>query len=231
MENTLTERLFDDIRLQEGLNACMNCGICTAICPAAEYYEYDPRAIVTAVQTGNTERITELLSSEQIWYCGQCMSCKTRCPRNNCPGLVINALRKLAQETGAFTDSKKGRQQYLIRQVIGGNILKHGYCLHPDSILPSAHPEQGPVWRWVYENMQDVYDVVGANLGKEGSGALRKIPEPALDELRAIFDHTGGTAFFAAIDSHSEHKAEELGLTGADGKADMGRYIDFILKE
>lgn len=79
--------------------------------------------------------------------------------------------------------------------------------------------------------MQDVYDVVGANLGKEGSGALRKIPEPALDELRAIFDHTGGTAFFAAIDSHSEHKAEELGLTGADGKADMGRYIDFILKE
>ncbi len=209
----------------------MNCGICTAICPAAEYYEYDPRAIVSAAQSGNEERIAELLSSEQIWYCGQCMSCKTRCPRNNCPGLIINALRKLAQETGAFTASKKGRQQYLIRQVIGDNILKYGYCLYPPSIVPSTHPEQGPVWRWVYENMQDVYDVVGANLGKEGSGALRKIPEPALDELRAIFDHTGGTAFFAAIDSHSEHKAAELGLTGTDGKADMGRYIDFILKE
>lgn len=231
MENTLTERLFDDIRLQEGLNACMNCGICTAICPAAEYYEYDPRGIVAAVQSGNTERITELLSSEQIWYCGQCMSCKTRCPRNNCPGLVIIALRKLSQETGAFTASKKGRQQYLIRQVIGGNIMKHGFCLYPTSVVPATHPEQGPVWRWVYENMQDVYDVVGANMGKEGPGALRKIPEPALDELRAIFDHTGGTAFFTAIDSHSEHKAEELGLTGADGKADMGRYIDFILKE
>ena len=34
--------LMEDIRFQEGLRACMNCGVCTAICPAAEFYDYDP---------------------------------------------------------------------------------------------------------------------------------------------------------------------------------------------
>jgi len=77
----------------------MNCGICTGICPAAEYYHYDPRQVVDLVQSRNNEVIRELLKSETIWYCGQCMSCKTRCPRGNTPGMVIMALRKLSQDS------------------------------------------------------------------------------------------------------------------------------------
>ena len=73
----------------------MNCGVCTAICPAAEFYNYDPRVIVETVQRGNEEEIEELLKSDTIWYCGECMSCKARCPRCNTPGLVIMALRKI----------------------------------------------------------------------------------------------------------------------------------------
>ena len=41
--------LMRDVRFEEGLNACMNCGVCTAICPAAEYYSYDPRRVVDIV--------------------------------------------------------------------------------------------------------------------------------------------------------------------------------------
>lgn len=77
--------LLKDIRFEEGLNACMNCGVCTAICPAAEFYNYDPRKIVDTVQSKNDSEIKELLKSEEIWYCGECMSCKTRCPRGNAP--------------------------------------------------------------------------------------------------------------------------------------------------
>jgi len=29
--------LKQDVRFKEGLKACMNCGVCTAICPAAEF--------------------------------------------------------------------------------------------------------------------------------------------------------------------------------------------------
>lgn len=46
----LTDQLNKDIRFIEGLKACMNCGVCTAICPAAEFYQYDPRIICDTVQ-------------------------------------------------------------------------------------------------------------------------------------------------------------------------------------
>ena len=46
----LYDRLTQDYRIKEGLKACINCGTCTAICPAAEFYRYDPRKIVDTVQ-------------------------------------------------------------------------------------------------------------------------------------------------------------------------------------
>jgi heterodisulfide reductase subunit C len=41
----LFKKLSEDIRFIEGLTACINCGTCTAICPAAQFYNYDPRII------------------------------------------------------------------------------------------------------------------------------------------------------------------------------------------
>lgn len=231
MYSKLTSMLLNDVRFIEGLNACMSCGICTAICPAAEFYDYDPRTIVTTVQSGNQQKIIDLLESDTIWYCGQCMSCKIRCPRGNFPGLLITVLRKISQETGAFTKSKKGRQQYLLKKAIGETILKYGYCVHPSMVTPENHPEQGPVWRWVFENRQDVYKVVGANLDAEGAGALRKIPTKALEELHQIFEHTGGMKLFETIDAFSSKKALELGFYDNYFNADMQAYQQFIENE
>lgn len=77
----LYDKLTQDYRVKEGLKACINCGTCTAICPAAEFYQYDPRQIVDIVQSKDDAEIEKLLKSETIWYCGECMSCITRCPR------------------------------------------------------------------------------------------------------------------------------------------------------
>jgi len=231
MHLDLNSKLKADIRLEEGLQACMNCGICTAICPAAEFFEYDPRTIAVTVQSGNEESIAALLESDTIWYCGQCMSCKARCPRNNCPGLIISVLRKISQETGAFVSSRMGRQQYLIVKTIGANILKYGYCVHPTSLIPEIHPEQGPVWKWVYENMSDVYAAVGANLDGSGPGALRKIDSLDLDELQRIFDVSGGSELYKTIEHFSNLKAIELGLTDENGEADMEKYTQYLLEE
>ncbi|MFN8135442.1 MAG: 4Fe-4S dicluster domain-containing protein [Bacteroidales bacterium] len=91
-----------DIRFVESLKACINCGTCTAICPAAEFYNYDPRVIATTVQSQDDDKIRELMSGDAIWYCGECMSCKTRCPRGNAPGLLIIALRSALSGFGLF---------------------------------------------------------------------------------------------------------------------------------
>ncbi|MGC9331995.1 MAG: 4Fe-4S dicluster domain-containing protein [Bacteroidales bacterium] len=227
--NSIIERLKQDVRLQEGLHACMNCGICTSVCPATEYFEYAPRNIVIAVQSGNEENLKNLLESDTIWMCGQCMSCKPRCPRNNCPGQIINVLRKLSQETGAFVKSRLGRQQYLIVKSIGSNILQYGYCVHPRSITPENHPEQGPVWKWVYDNMYEVYKRTGANLYNEGARAMRKIADENLSELKSIFNESGGTNLLNTIEKYSMEMAKELGLTDKNGNPDMERYIDFLL--
>ena len=213
----LFERIADDIRLEEGLNSCINCGTCSAICPAAEFYDYEPRSIVEIVQSRDDEKIEALLSSDTIWYCGECMSCKTRCPRGNTPGLIIMALRATSQEMGYFVNSEKGRQQLLLKRVIGHNILETGYCVHNKAVVPALHPEQGPTWEWGYQNMQKVFEKMGANLDGEGVGALRKIPQEALDELKAIFDVTGGTKRFELIESFSKKAAHERGLGFGEG--------------
>ena len=144
----LYNKLLEDVRFKEGVTACINCGTCTAICAAASFYNYDPREIVDTVQSRNEDEIKDLLKSETIWYCGECMSCKTRCPRGNAPGLVIMALRSLSQDLGYFVESEKGRQQLFMKRVIGGWILTHGYCLYLEGIGTNMYAEQGPVWDW-----------------------------------------------------------------------------------
>ena len=127
----LFEKLQEDYRIKEGLKACMNCGVCTAVCPAAEFYKYNPKNIVNIVQRKDEDELETLLKSDTIWYCGECMSCVTRCPRGNAPGLIIMALRKLAMQTGYYMESEKGRQQYILVKDLCGNILNHGYCIYP----------------------------------------------------------------------------------------------------
>lgn len=189
---TLTDLIKQDVRYEEALKACMNCGMCTAVCPAAEFYDYDPRRICDTVQRGDENTIEKLLRSDTIWYCGQCMSCLPRCPRSNAPGEIITILRKVSQELGYFKDSEKGRQQVELMEGIEQNILDIGYCVHPDKVDPDKHIEQGPVWRWYRENIDEIAAKLGANYHGEGSGALRNIPHEDMEEVHKIFEVTGG---------------------------------------
>jgi heterodisulfide reductase subunit C1 len=211
------DKLMEDVRFAEGLTACINCGTCTAICAAAEFYDYDPRNIVDTVQSRSDEKIIELLKSETIWYCGECMSCKTRCPRGNAPGLVIMALRSMSQDMGYFTESEKGRQQLVLKRTVGAWILEHGYCLYLHGVGTSMHPEQGPVWDWIQENWRDLFERLGANYQGDGPGILRKIPESSMEELRKIFEVTGGIERFEKIEKFSQKKAAEMDLEFGDG--------------
>lgn len=210
--------------MREGLKACMNCGVCTAVCPSAEFYCYDPRQMVTIVQSRDDEAIEVLLKSETIWYCGECMSCRPRCPRDNTPGYVIQALRTLSQKLGFFTESEKGRQQFALKKIIGEHILNTGYCLTPKLVYPDLHYEQGPVWRWVWDNDREVYSMFNPTYREAGPGAMRRIDDESLAELHRIFEVTGGMDFYENIERCSDSKAREMGFDGADEKYLMHTY-------
>ncbi len=221
----LFDALMEDVRMKEGLTACMNCGVCTGLCPAADFYDYDPRQVVNVVQSQDDEAIEELLKSNTIWLCGECMSCRPRCPRANTPGYVIQAMRALSQRLGHFVESEKGRQQIALKRVIGEHILQTGYCLTPTLVAPELHPEQGPVWKWIVENNQEIFERFSESYNKPGVGALRKIDEGALEEVRQIFEVTGGREFFDNLEAHSDRKAREMGReNGADGDYMMETY-------
>ena len=205
----LYDRLREDYRVKEGLKTCINCGTCTAICPAAEFYRYDPRKIVDTVQRGDDEEIEKLLKSDVIWYCGECMSCLTRCPRKNGPGLVIIALRNLSAELGYFTESEKGRQLYPLTKIMTDNILNYGYCIHPDTFSWEDHTESGPVWKWHMEHKEDSYARLGGNFKGKGPGILRQIPQESLDELKSIFDITGGTERIKTVERFSRERLQK----------------------
>ena len=209
----LYERLAQDYRIKEGLKACISCGTCTAICPAAEFYRYNPKKIVTLVQSRDDAAIEELLRSDTIWYCGECLSCVTRCPRKNAPGLVVMALRALSIETGLFAESEKGRQMLPLMHALQHNVLNYGYCVYPKTFAYEKHPEYGTVGKWTQDHMEEVYERLGAHLGQIGPGALRKIPQESLDELKAIFDLTGATRWMEIVEEKSREKAAEMGLT------------------
>lgn len=196
---SLYDLLIQDVRFEESLKACMNCGVCTAICPAAEFYPYDPRKICDIVQRRNEEEIEAMLRSDTIWYCGQCMSCKTRCPRGNVPAALINILRKVSQELGYFAESRMGCQQSKLVDGIGQNILELGYCVHPDRVDPDKHVEQGPVWKWYRENIEEIAPKLGANYHGDGPGALRTIRKETMEEIHKIFEATGGIELMEQI--------------------------------
>ena len=209
----LFEELEKDYRFKEGYHTCINCGTCTAVCPAAEFYRYDPRKIVDIVQTRDDAQIEALLRSDTIWYCGECMSCVTRCPRKNGPGMVIMALRDLSIRLGYFTDSEKGRQQLPLSRTFRRNILEYGYCVYPETFAWEDHKESGPVWKWHLDHIDKTMGRLGANYKGDGPGVLRKIPQESLDELKAIFDVTGATERFRLVEEKSAEKAKEMGLS------------------
>ncbi|NLD21485.1 MAG: 4Fe-4S dicluster domain-containing protein [Bacteroidales bacterium] len=209
----LYDRLVKDIRIKEWLKACINCGVCVAICPAAEFYKYNPKTIVNIVQSHDDEQIEALLKSDNIWYCGECMSCMTRCPRKNAPGMIIMALRSLSIDMGYFVESEKGRQQLPLQRTFCSNILDYGYCVYPRTFAYEDHPESGTVGKWISDNLEDVHKRLGSNLDGEGPGVLRKIPKESLDDLKAIFDVTGATARMKLVEDASAKKAQEMGLS------------------
>ncbi|SDB92947.1 4Fe-4S dicluster domain-containing protein [Williamwhitmania taraxaci] len=222
---TLYNALEKDLRYREGLTACINCGTCTAICPAASVWDYDPRLVVDTVQQHNEAELEQLLKSDTIWYCGECLSCKTRCPRGNTPGYIIQALRALSIETGYFTESVQGQKQLAIKRTVGDHILKYGYCVYIDEVDTDMYPEQGPVWDWLKENRQSILQRLGTSYQKKASGTLRQIPQESLNDLQRIFEETGATERFKKIEDLSAKKAGELGIQFSHGKDDYFQYL------
>ncbi|NLE45780.1 MAG: (Fe-S)-binding protein [Chloroflexi bacterium] len=62
----------------ETLATCIQCGTCSASCPANDAMDYSPRQVWEMMRLGMEDVI---LSSRTFWLCTQCYACQVRCPR------------------------------------------------------------------------------------------------------------------------------------------------------
>ncbi|MHA1378656.1 MAG: 4Fe-4S dicluster domain-containing protein [Candidatus Helarchaeota archaeon] len=110
--NEFLKEILKDPRIPEefGLNRCIQCGNCSASCPAARYTSYRPRRIIQEILLGTKNN---LLEGEDIWLCYSCFSCNLRCPRNNNPGLIIHIIRNMAIDEGYGLENVKPFKSYL----------------------------------------------------------------------------------------------------------------------
>ena len=199
---------------KHALKSCIACGVCTAQCPAAQYYpEYNPRTIVDAVIAKNEDRLVELLKSNILWYCGQCGSCKPKCSReNNLMGL-ISSLRFLAQLKGYHLCSVRGRQQYAARHLWGGNLWNRGCSLYFRNVDADGHPDFGPRYAKYHSEVDQQMTRVGASPDAAGKFGGRKLPPETLAELRSCVAGGGTLVLWNQLERHAVEDAKKSGLS------------------
>ena len=143
LERSELEEIFSDIQshplYDHELNGCLNCGICTATCPSAHYYDYSPREIVQLLWTENLEGIYDAMQ-EKIWACAQCYTCAAHCPFGNSPGGLVMIMRETAIKHGM--EAAKQVLRPFSRVML--KVISTGNQLAPNMITADHFPDWGP---------------------------------------------------------------------------------------
>jgi heterodisulfide reductase subunit C len=155
-----------------GVDRCIQCGACTASCPAARFTDYSPRQIVKKV----LENDRSILKSEMIWSCFYCYSCNVRCPRNNSPVTIVQVLRQMAINEGIGVE----RLGYFVE--IGEYLAVNGASKVPGAGVKNMERDLGERWIKFKKNLESIRVELGLS-----SRDIRNTH----GEVQAILEGTG----------------------------------------
>lgn len=153
-----------------GIDRCLQCGACTASCPAARFTDYNPRKIIKRVM----ENDMSVIEDESIWNCFYCYTCHLRCPRNNSPTQVMQVLRQMAINKGIGFDRLKVLFGY------GDAFAEFGVSKIPDLYVGHMEDDLGIRWREFKENLDSIRSELGLGtvpVRDSGRGEIRAILE------------------------------------------------------
>jgi heterodisulfide reductase subunit C len=224
-ERPCTWWLDHHLGARHALHSCMNCGVCTSVCPASEFHDdYSPRQVVDVALSRDEDRILDLLRADTLWLCGQCGSCKPRCTRRNNVMGLISSLRQLAQLKGCHVASVRGRQQFAARHLWGGSFWNRGCSLYFRGATPESHRDFGPRFARLRAALDEEMRRVGAEPDAEGSLGGRVLLPETLAQLRACVVRGGTPVLWRAIDEAAAADAAARGL-------DLDAYHDLVRGE
>ncbi|MFP4391993.1 MAG: 4Fe-4S dicluster domain-containing protein [Desulfohalobiaceae bacterium] len=113
--------------LQGMLQACMQCGTCSASCPSSVDMDYTPRQVWRLVLLG---QLQEIWHSHTFWLCSNCYTCTLRCPRGLPLTEAMNVLKRLAPK-----HTLPERREAAFYQSFMDSVRKHGRVQEMDMMM------------------------------------------------------------------------------------------------
>jgi quinone-modifying oxidoreductase subunit QmoC len=153
MSNRADPKFLEELKDYGAVNveACFNCGNCTAICPLTDDGHPFPRNVIRLVQIGLKDR---LLRNTDPWLCYYCGECSDTCPREAEPAETMMALRRWL--TAKYDRSGHAARLYTSEREVWMAILK--FSLVPLLLLIVYH-----AYHIITGNNQIVTDHVALN--------------------------------------------------------------------
>ncbi|RAP52649.1 MAG: heterodisulfide reductase subunit C [Methanosphaera sp. rholeuAM270] len=170
----LAHKVLNDIKAPSdlGLLRCVQCGLCTSMCPASRHSEYDAREIIKRV-LDNDESILE---DEIIWNCFYCYTCHSVCPVGNSVCEVNQIIRQMAIEKDT------GKRQIESFMSFADRYLEEGLGIIPQEYKGQLRKDYGKHW----ENLQDNLEEVREELGLDSMFLLPEAKKTVDKTLEAI---------------------------------------------
>jgi heterodisulfide reductase subunit C len=190
------EEIRSDPRYEHELFGCLNCGICTATCPSAHFYDFSPREIVQLLWTENVEQIYDAMQ-EKIWACAQCMTCASRCPFGNSPGGLISIMREVAirRRMQSAKDVLRPFSRVMLKLITTGNQLS------PDMIQPDHFPDWGPDIQKVQGDLRTLRKAIPVRTLQTTDTAWETSLKTSV-EMYTIWEMTGVLEALAGLDEN-----------------------------
>lgn len=177
--NKNSHKLVDDV-LKDlkaspdlGIYKCVQCGMCTSICPGASQSDYDPRDMVRRV----LEDDVSIVDDENIWNCFSCYTCNSVCPSGNNASEVNQILRQMSIDKG------EGILKIQSFAAYGDSFIELGVGSVPSKFFDDMVKDVGHEYMNLKLNIEDIRSDLGL-----GSYIL---PEKSIDEVEEILDKSG----------------------------------------
>jgi ferredoxin len=142
MTNRVDPNLLAEIKQYGDVNidACFNCGTCTAICPLSSTETPFPRNSIRMLQLGLRDRLRQ---STDPWLCYYCGECSQTCPRQAEPAEAQMAIRRWL--TAQYDRSGHGARFYTSSKLLWRAVIVRASI--PLVLLALFHIVTG--FRWI----------------------------------------------------------------------------------
>ena len=164
----------DDLApLREMVQACIQCGTCTASCPNAFAMDRTPRQLWRLVLM---ERENEIFHSKTFSLCSACYTCTLRCPR----GLPLTDAMSALKQVAARRALAEYRGSILFYQKFIESVRRHGRVREMEFMTLYFSAMKSPILPFRFA-------VLGLKLMAKGKVTLQ-LPSRGTRPLEGLFE-------------------------------------------